>query len=1033
MTRSRQYICSALTAWLVFLHVPDGVRAATLPLRSYTTSDGLAHDRVNRIVRDSRGFLWFCTSEGLSRFDGYEFKNYTQDDGLPHRSILDLLETRDGGLWIATGDAVVFFDPLGTSKKTVGASSNDKPMFRVFRPADLKIGAANWEVDDLIEDRNGTIWVASVNGLYRLNRGDGDWELTRVDTEAWGHLSHDFTALLEDRTGAIWIGAERGLYRLRPDGSVECFDRLLRIGRGSFLEDRQGRIWAGSNGGESSGLYQFILDEPKNEARFVRVFDSRDGLSANNWINAIRQTGDGRIFVGVGNGLCEYTPDPQLDAKQFQKLFEHNIKSLGEDAGGNLWVGTESSGAIRIVRHGFVSYDESDGLRSKLAGSILTGSDGETYVLAGGFTISRFDGQRFTTVSPLDMATGNWGTNQITFQDHAGEWWVTAYNGLQRYPKVGRLEDLARTKPLRLYSMGAGPNSDSILQLFEDSSGDIWISDISSAEDRVHRWDRATDTIRTFTADDGFPLTNCPTSYGEDRAGNVWMGFYNGGLGRYRNGRFEQFTAADGVPPGIIPDIHTDKAGRVWIATSSSGALRIDDPTAEKPVLTRVTTAQGLASNQANCIAEDNFGRIYVGGGRGVSRLDLNAGRVKVFTKADGLLENMVSLCQADTKGGVWFATSQGLSRYVPENEEQTPPPPVFIGSIHANGEPAKKLSELGESSVKDVELASDQRQVQIQFFALGFSTGETLRYQYQLAGDAEWSEPSTQRTIDLNLAAGGYRFMVRAVTADGVLSTQPAVVAFSIAQPIWQRWWFLVLLTLVVAALFYVLYRYRLRRVLELERVRTRIATDLHDDIGSSLSQIAILSEVVRQKIGGGPVDQPLTMIADTSREMVDSMSDIVWAIDPNKDHLSDLVQRMRRFASDILDAREISYRFEGDEQHRQVSLGADVRREVYLIFKECVNNLVKHADATEVEMSVQVENRSLVVTIKDNGKGFDSAAMLDANGAAPYNGLGGNGLRNMRSRVANLGGEFMIRSETGEGTLIEIRIPVKAAPLAT
>lgn len=339
-----------------------------------------------------------------------------------------------------------------------------------------------------------------------------------------------------------------------------------------------------------------------------------------------------------------------------------------------------------------------------------------------------------------------------------------------------------------------------------------------------------------------------------------------------------------------------------------------------------------------------------------------------------------------------------------------------------------RRLSELGETAVENLDLSSEQRRIQIDFFALGFGTGETLLYQYKL-DNTEWSEPSKERTLTFDGSPGSHNFLVRAVNAEGVTSESPARISFSIARPIWQRWWFLLLAALVISGAIYALYRYRLKRLLELERVRTRIATDLHDDIGSSLSQIAILSEVARQKVGDNGANEPLNIIADTSREMVDSMSDIVWAINPNKDSLSDLIGRMRRFAGDVMDAKDIACRFYLPEKSAAIALGADVRREVCLIFKECVNNLVKYSEATEAGVEVKVENHALVVEIFDNGKGFDAAKVL----SGETNGFGGNGLPNMRRRAKNLGGKFEIESEINCGTKIRLEVSLKQSGLKT
>lgn len=994
-----------------------------LPFKYFTTSEGLAHDRVNKIVRDSRGFLWFCTSEGLSRFDGYEFKNYTTDDGLPHRSITDLLETLEGNYWISTGDGIALFNPSGVSAKNQ-QNSNTPDMFRTFRAANLTRDTNTFPVQDLLQDRRGRIWVASDVGLYLLEKTN-DWILRPYDISVSAPLINnwEYTSLMEDSTGAVWAGLLRGFFRILPDDTIQTIDKNLRVS--SLMEDREGRVWVGSGGGECQGLYQFALIE--NVPKQTAYFDKKNGLPSDHWMNTLLQTSDGKIFVGSGNGLCEYAPSNNKNDKQFRQINSEGMVSLEEDAGGNLWLGTGANGASRFARQGFVAFDETDGLKQKSIGSIVRGSDSETYIITiGEQFIHRFDGNHFASVSPLNMMKLSWGLNQITFQDSVGEWWVAGVSGLQRYGRVSRFEDLANTPPKKTYTTKEGLFPGEVFRLFEDSRGDIWISTIASTDNSLMRWERSSEKLYGYTTADNLPKMNSPTAFAEDRAGSIWIGYYFNGLARYRNGKFEQFTNSDGLPTGYINDIYTDGAGRIWIATSTGGAVHIDDPTAEKPRLNSLTTRDGLSSNQATCVTEDSFGRIYVGTGRGVNRLDLHKQRIKLFTTADGLPANLIRNCERDAKGALWFGSANGLARYIPSAEERTQPPPIFIAELKANGVVAKKLSELGESEVANLELASDQRRIEINFFALGFSTGETLRYQYKLDGaGSDWSEPATQRTITLNLSPGAYRFMVRAVNADGVASRNPAIVSFTIARPVWQRWWFIVLVLTALSLIVYSLYRYRLRRLVELERVRTRIATDLHDDIGASLSQIAILSEVVRQKIGaeaGNGASEPLNLIANTSREMVDSMSDIVWAINPQKDHLSDLIQRIRRFAEDTLDAQDIEYKFTLPDASKHITLGADLRREVYLIFKESINNITKHAEATEVDLRVEVINNSLVIQIKDNGKGFEQAENENE-----YEGFGGNGLINMKRRADNLGGKFEINSTLGKGTLITIKVPLK------
>ena len=1022
--RKTMFACFVLTITIIFLQCST-INAEHPPLKSYTTSDGLAHDRVNKIVRDSRGFLWLCTSEGLSRFDGYEFKNYTQDDGLPHRAVNDFLETRTGEFWVATNGGLVLFNPLGISKrKSQNEHERIEPMFRVLRPTDLKAEQKDWGVEDLLEDRAGRVWAATWSGMYELKKQE-DWQLRRLQTPAAKeNRSESFTILLEDRTGAIWAGTSDGLARIAPDRSgIEVIRK--KMGVLSLLEDRSGRVWVGGMPNSDENLLGLhLFSNAENEPREIRVFRKNDGLSDDIWLNALLETSDGRIFVGLGNSLCEYAPQDDSNQPQFRIVSNEGVVALAEDASRNVWFSTASNGVRRLARRGFVTYDKLDGLTNPSIASVIPGTDGEVYILADENKIHRFNGNNFDVVSPRGIIPKSWGTGQISFRDHTGAWWIAGVSGLQRYPSVERFEDLATVEPLKTYTTKDGLFVNEVFRLFEDSRGDIWISVIGDTSNTLLRWERAADRIQGFTAADGVFDKNAPTAFAEDLAGNIWIGFYGNGLLRYRNGKFESYTAAHNLPAGFIHNIFTDSNGRVWVASSVGGVARIDNPTSEeKPPLTNLTTRDGLSSSQTTCVTEDNFGRIYIGTGRGVNQLDLQTGRIKVFTKADGLPENIISRCKRDAGGALWFGTSGGLARYIPAAEEQGEPPPIFFSDLRVNGESIKKISELGEATIENLVFAADQRQIQIDFFALGFSTGESLRYQYKLEGvDAEWSDPSLLRTVSLNLSPGKYRFLARAVNSDGIISVQPAAVAFQIVRPVWQRWWFLLCLSSLIGLAIYVLYHYRLAQLVKIERVRTRIATDLHDDIGASLSQIAILSEVARQKVGDNGASESLQKIAGVSRDMVDSMADIVWAINPERDRLSDLTGRMRNLASEMTELCDIGLKFtQIDSDRNDLHLSADLRREIYLIFKETLNNLVKHSDCERVEIELRLEADDFVFTVKDDGRGFDT----NANGNAPKR--GGNGLINMQKRAESLGGDYQIESKIGAGTISVLRVPLK------
>jgi signal transduction histidine kinase len=313
------------------------------------------------------------------------------------------------------------------------------------------------------------------------------------------------------------------------------------------------------------------------------------------------------------------------------------------------------------------------------------------------------------------------------------------------------------------------------------------------------------------------------------------------------------------------------------------------------------------------------------------------------------------------------------------------------------------------------------QRPVRVDYVGLGFQPGGTLSYQYMLEGaDRDWSPPTDQRTvIYAGLSAGTYRFLVRGLGVDGVSSPQPATVDFTILPPVWRTWWFLLACGSLASLLIYALHRYRLAQLLALANVRTSIATDLHDDIGASLSQIAILSEVAQRVAGtNGHSSTPLSEIAGISRELVDSMGDIVWAINPEHDRLSNLVYRMRRFATDLLGSQGIALQFRSSVADHDLRIGANLRRQIYLICKEGIHNVARHSGATSVEVVLDGDGDRLELCVRDNGRGFDPSTASD-----------GHGLVSIRKRAAVLGAQVEWQSAAGQGTTLRLRMRMEPA----
>lgn len=1154
---SREVRACALVALFLLFVVTSETKAERLPIKAYTTADGLPYNTVKRIAKDSHGFLWFCTTHGLSRFDGSRFVNYGLEDGLSFISINDFIETRDGGRWVATnGGGVCRFNPyVGLPVPITDKAINlTKSRFTTFPVGD---SPQTNRVNKLYEDKAGWLWAATDAGLFYLDRNDAEGMFRRayLNIASRSDSSVQVWSLIEDRESILWIGTSHGLLERLPDGRMVHFPVHPSQGRDlvwALLLDREGKLWMG----HETGLFVFAPPQLGSARRYTTA----DGLS-NNDVRALYQTYDGRLWIGANEGNLTV-----FDGRSFrtytsaQGLNDRFILTLVEDRGGNLWAGT-NSGAMKFSQSGFTTYTKGDGLGHDTICSILETPEGEFYAISGERRINRLDGTRFVSVRPnmpAHISDSSWRVHQSILRDHLGEWWIATSQGLCRFPKVNSIEQLATAHPKALYTAQHGLASNDLGRLFEDSRGDIWIGAAITSQDALTRWERATEKFYRYSDADGLPTSNAVSAFCEDASGNVWIGFREGGLARFREGRFSMFGTSDGLPlSGTIISLHSDQAGRLWVATQLGGLSRIENPMADRLQIVTYTVADGLESDYLSYITEDNHGRFFIGTTRGVDRFDPATGHIRHYTPADGLAANGLLTAFRDRQGTLWFGTIRGLSKLIAQPDLAQLPPLVLISGLRAGGT-AYRISDLGESSITGLELGINHNQIEIDFFGFSFGSDESLRYQYRLEGSGEdWKPASETRSVNYaSLSPGTYSFIVRAISADGAMSLSPANVDFKILPPIWRRWWFLLLAAILIAAMVFAIERYRAarmraikesedrfrtlaetasdaiitineqsiiiyanpaaetvfgysisemigqdltmlmpeylrhlhraglnsylrtgrkhlsweaielpglhksgreipleisfgeftkndghfftgvarditerkraeealiksreERITELEHVRRRIATDLHDDIGSSLSQIFLLSEVARQKISrnDGTALESLSMIANASHELVGSMSDIVWAINPQKDHLSDLVLRMRRFASEVFEAANIELHFRAPGIENDLRLESSVRREVFLIFKESVNNMARHSGCREAGIEFTLTDDSLALRMTDDGRGFE-----------PANDSDGHGLVSMRERARVIGGAFDIVSSPGRGTIVTLTVPL-------
>lgn len=1063
---------------------PPGPPAERLPIRVYTIDDGLAGDEIHAVLQDSRGFLWIATESGLSRFDGTRFVEYDPRQGLPSPNVTALAEEAGGALLAGTTGGLARLDPgraaagpvfaavpdasrrlrhrvtaLLAASGTVWAAdpAPDGGLFQLRQAvaAEVKLpsGAPVSRVTSLAPDGAGGLWVGERSGLLHRLAG-GRWIACPVlPPPAWEGVG----ALLLDAQRRLWILSGRSLYVLAPgpdpaDAGRTAADRQAGQAGASLLE----RAAAGRC--RLAGSAALRLPEAPGE---VCRFDAASGLAGlpspslsagrdRPW-GGMLQARDGKIWIAIGGALNVFDGRGFRGYTGRNGLLQDDLAGLAEDRDGNLWVGTRSHGLMRIAHDGFVTYAAPAAPGGIAVAAILEDAGANLYFWGsdrGRPKLFHLDGGHLLDVTPEALARAGYpgrGRHQVLAPDPDGGLLLGSAAGVWRFPRAARPAALTRA-PKQLWPAPAEMGE--LVRLFEDSRGGVWVSSLGNqspaapaaaaggaarSSTYLARWDRATGRYSPVPAVDRLGR-GAASAFAEDPYGNLWIGFSSGGLARLRGGEAaDLFAPGAGVPAGAINDLFVDSRQRLWAATAYGGAIRMEDLNAARPRTAVYTTAQGLSSDRILCVTEDRRGTIYLGHGKGIDRLDPQTGRVRTLTTADGLPSSVVNVAYRARDGSLWFGTPAGPARYLPDVPHAEAPPPVFLSGLRVGGVPVA-IPALGVQSLGGLELPAGHDEVEVRFTGISFAYGSGLKYQYRLEGSAaDWSEPQVERSVLLgNLAPGAYRFLVRAVTPDSAVSPVPASLAFTLPRPLWQRWWFLALAGAATALLAWALHHARLSRLVELERVRARIAADLHDDLSSSLSRISILSELGRRRIADPAALEATTLdqIGETARELMETIGDIVWAIDARRDDLESLLARIRRFAGDLLEARGVSVLFAAPAGAAGISLRPEAKRELYLVLKEAIHNAARHARAKEVRIEVAAVRGELVAEVRDDGVGFaagnpaavGTVGSVGAAGAASAN--HGHGLRNLRTRAVKLGANLSVDSAPGAGTRVRLSL---------
>jgi ligand-binding sensor domain-containing protein/signal transduction histidine kinase len=958
-------------------------------LETWQTSGGLPSNTVTAILQARDGWLWVGTTNGLARFDGMRFTTFGESHGLPSLSITCLLEDAEGELWVGTVGG-------GLARWRAG----------VFEVHEIGRGLAANTVLALAPGPAGGLWIGTPEGLHQWNDGrltrraggsvlqlaavpDGVWYISQntemvlwdgkavvkappaLDPSSFSSVS----ALADSPDGAVWFGGANGYVGRLKDGAVTTFgegDEVLASSIRELLTTPGGDVWVGTS---ASGLARL-------RDRSLLPITTDDGLGANS-VRALCLDREGNLWVGtIGGGLTCVRPRRVVAVTTRDGLSHNGVMALAEDANGTLWIGTNGGGLNRLAPGHTAAEPKSPSyvLENRVISSLAATSDGALWI--GTSTDGAFRVEAGTT-TPLGSAEGLPGRIVAALcEDGTGGLWVGTLDGGPAYFSDGRLLRPPGSEPLA-----------------------------------------------------GLPVT----ALAVDRAGRTWFGTAGQGVARLDPGvGLQRWTRADGLASQFVRTVREDSRGTVWAGTSGGLVRWVGD----RPI--SFTERHGLPDEVVSQILDDGNGHLWVGTNRGVARITLDS-LDQVAGGAPGPLDVMVlglgdGLPGLECTGGyhpagarlsdgrLCFGTVSGLALIDPKDfAAVTDPPAVVIESMTVGA--AAPISPVPDSFLAATSKAA---RMGFRFTAPMFSAPARLRFQSRLAGlETAWTEVvGPERTVSYAaLGPGEYRFEVR-VSADGRTWSVPATVGIRVPAPWWRHPWALAGGALgslgLAAGGARALTRRRLQRRLRLaenqvavERERTRIARDIHDDLGANLTQISLLSALGRaQRHQPDAVEGKFGAIGALAGELVQALDAIVWAVNPRHDTLESLARYLVRFSGDFCAPLPMRLRLDVPADLPDVVLGSEVRHSIFLAVKEALHNAVQHAQATEIRLQIGVDDRRLLLGISDDGRGFDP-------GRLPHGANGGNGLSNMRQRLAECGGSCEIDSAPGRGTRITFSLP--------
>lgn len=989
-----------------------------------TINDGLSQGMVNSMVQDHFGFMWFGTKDGLNRYDGYHFVIYrhnpTDSNSLSDNFIQQVFEDSNGRLWI------------GTSDHGVDLFNRETGMFTHFRHNEKNQNTLSDDrIECITEDRDGAIWISTQNGLNKLTTTAGTGKKNAFISVNITRYFSGYSRIFAASDGTLW-GSSIGNISFRIHPSSVDHDQVDTLDVKKYfsfpLEDRGYEKFIGAMVEDTFHKRLYLVSEYS-----IAAVDTKTGeaeiisTQRNHWGQF------GRTLCMDDNEviwLSERDWLEQFDVrnKKWSRIFpeDHNLAIMLDntsiayrDQSGIIWIGTKGYGLLKYNPRS-EKFHQTD---HESIGWMSATNDGRIFITKAGKLINIFDPS--TASYSLSISDSSWfpnipptevGITSSGIQDRNGLFWLSK-------------NCLASFDESRKTYIAYRPTDHFNFPVFVDRDNKIW----TGTAEVLSRYDPFEKKFTDFK----YPVIPLRVPYDflqcmwQDASGIFWLGTVSGLL-RFDEQKqsWKQFKNIPGdtaslsfdVIFSICPD-PADPGKYLWIGTNGGGLNRFDMETGK---VRRFGQADGLPNDVVYGILSDDDHHLWMSTNKGISSFDPVMKVFRNFEEKDGLQGNefnRYAFCK--TKDGtLFFGGLNGFNYFKPKDlTDNSFIPPVEITDFKLRNQSVSttnKNSPLQKPSylVDKIVLPYSDNMISFEFAAMDFTSPEKNRYRYRLEGfDPDWVQSGyTHAATYTNLDPGTYTFSVLGSNSDGVWNEAGKSIQLVVLPPWYMTWWFRLAVVIAVITFIYTFYRYRLNQTLKLQLVRNRIAQDLHDEIGSNLSNISIFSTVGNSKLEDPEEMRSLfLLIKEYTQTSMEAMSDIVWMINSRNDRFENIIIRMRTLAAEVFEAKNCELQLDFDERLNELTLGMEERKNFYLIFKEAINNIAKYAACNLVRIEMKMNPAAVELIIQDNGKGFDTNTMKH-----------GNGLINMRKRAEVLHGSLQIQSSPGNGTMLNLQFKV-------